>query len=298
VIASPLPPLIHRYSFNETSGSTAHDSVGGADGTLNGTAAFDGGGRVALDGTSGTYVTLPANFLTGLSAVTIDAWFSLTVPNNNVHLFSMGNGNGSGSGGGYLRYNLYDSGNGHGGTNFFESLVSWSGNLLHGGAALPTNNTPVHVTLVYDPVGGVKSIYINGALSSTYSGPLAALSSYPQNVFALGRSPWSSDPNLKGTIDEFRIYSGVLTPPDITAAQTVGPDVLLTTNVSLAVSQGNGSLTLNWPVAGSGFTLVSSSTLGASAVWTPVNLTPSVIGGNNQVPVTTTNATRFFRLQR
>ena len=298
VVSSPLPPLIHRYGFNETSGSTAHDSVGGADGTLNGTAAFDGSGRVVLDGASGTYVTLPANLLTGFSAVTIDAWLSLTVPNNNVHLFYMGNGDGTGSGGSYLRYNLFDSGHGHGGTNFFETLISWSGNLLSGGAALPTNSTPVHVTLIYDPVGGVKSIYLNGALSSIYSGPLAALGSYPQNVFVLGRSPWSSDPNLKGTIDEFRIYSGVLTPPDITAAQTVGPNVLLTTNVSLAVSQGNGSFTLNWPVAGSGFTLVSSSTLGANAVWTPVNLTPSVIGGNNQVPVTMTNATLFFRLQR
>jgi alpha-L-fucosidase len=298
VIASPLPPLIHRYSFDEASGGTAHDSVGGADGTLNASATFDGGGRVVLDGTSGTYVTLPANLLAGLSTVTIDAWFSLTVPNNNVHLFSMGNGNGTGSGGSYLRYNLFDSGHGHGGTNFFESVISSSGNLLHGGAVLPTNNTPVHVTLVYDPVGGMKSIYLNGALSSTYSGPLAALSSYPQNFFALGRSPWNSDPNLKGTIDEFRIYSGVLTPPDIAAAQTVGPDVLLTTNVSLAVSQGNGSLTLNWPVAGSGFTLVSSSTLGTNAVWTPVNLTPSVIGGNNQVPVSMTNTTLFFRLQR
>lgn len=298
VIASPLPPLIHRYSFNESSGSTVLDSVGGANGTLNGTAAFDGGGRVVLDGASGTYVTLPANLLAGLSAVTIDAWLSFTVPNNNVHLFYMGSGDGNGSGGSYLRYNLFDSGHGHGGTNFFETLISWSGNLLHGGAVLPTNNTPVHVTLIYDPVGGVKSIYINGALSSIYSGAIAALGSYPQNVFVLGRSPWSSDPNLKGTIDEFRIYSGVLTPPDITAAQTVGPNILLTTNVSLAVSQDNGSLTLNWPVAGSGFTLVSSSILGANAVWTPVNLTPSVVGGNNQAPVTMTNATMFFRLQR
>jgi hypothetical protein len=140
-------------------------------------------------------------------------------------------------------------------------------------------------------------IYTNGVLKATLavSTPLTNVSS---NSASLGRSPWSSDPWLNGAIDEFRIYAGQLLPPDITAAQTVGPNVLLTTNVSLAVSQGNGSLALNWPVAGSGFTLVSSSTLGANAVWTPVNVTPSIIGVNNQVPVTMTNATLFFRLQR
>jgi hypothetical protein len=125
-----------------------------------------------------------------------------------------------------------------------------------------------------------------------------SLANVSLNAAALGRSPWSNDPWLNAAIDEFRIYAGQLLTADITAAQTVGPDVLLTSNVSLAVSQGNGSLMLNWPVAGSGFTLVSSSTLGANAVWTPVNLTPSIIGGNNQVPVSMTNATMFFWLQR
>ena len=31
-------------------------------------------GHVVLDGTSGTYVSLPGNFLAGLSNVTIEAW--------------------------------------------------------------------------------------------------------------------------------------------------------------------------------------------------------------------------------
>jgi len=38
--------------------------------------------------------------------------------------------------------------------------------------------------------------------------------------------------------------------------------------------------------------------LGSGAVWTPVNLTPSIIGTNNQVSITPTNTTLFFRLQR
>ena len=292
VVTSPLPALIHRYSFNETSGTTAHDSIGSANGTLRGGAAFDGSGHVVLNGTSGTYVSLPANLLAGLSNVTIEAWVTNAVSPDNVELFSFDDGLQDGVGGGYLRYVLHDSSNGR---NFLE--------LASGGGSPKITANPglggqyVHVICVYNPSAGVALIYTNGVLEASQA-VSTSLTNVSLNAAALGRSPWNGDPWLNGAIDEFRIYAGQLLPADIAAAQSIGPDVLLTSNVSLAVSQGSGSLTLNWPVAGSGFTLVSSSTLGANAVWTPVNLTPSIIGGNNQVPVTMTNATLFFRLQR
>jgi regulation of enolase protein 1 (concanavalin A-like superfamily) len=292
VVSSPLPALIHRYSFNETSGTTAHDSIGGANGTLKGSAAFDGSGHVVLNGTSGTYVSLPGNLLAGLSNVTIEAWVTNAVSPDNVALFSFDDGLQDGVGGGYLRYVLHDQSNGR---NFLE--------LASSGGSPKITATPglggqyVHVVCVYNPSAGVALLYTNGVLEASQA-VSTSLANVSLSAAALGRSPWSSDPWLNGAIDEFRIYAGQLLPADITAAQTVGPDVLLTSNVSLAVSQGNGLFTLNWPVAGSGFTLVSSSSLGAGAVWTPVNLTPSVIGGNNQVPVSMTNATTFFRLQR
>jgi hypothetical protein len=140
-------------------------------------------------------------------------------------------------------------------------------------------------------------IYTNGVLETSLavSTPLANVST---NSASLGRSPWSRDPWLAGSIDEFRIYAGVLLPSDLAAAQFVGPNVLLTTSVSLTSTISSGNLIMNWPVAGSGFTLVSSPTLGSGAVWTPVNLTPSIIGTNNQVSITPTNTTLFFRLQR
>jgi len=219
--------LVSRYSFTETTGTNAVDSVGGYTATLRGGTTFDGAGKVVLNGTN-SYVNLPAAQLNALTVMTIDTWFSFTVPNNNVCLFSVDNGSGTGSGGSYLRYNVFDSNNGHGGTNYFEGIVGWGGNLLHGGSVLPTNNTQVHVTLIYDPVNGVKSIYVNGVLSSTYSGSLAALSSYPQNVFTLGRSPWanSGDPYLKGSINEFRVYSGVLSDSEIATNELAGPDTI------------------------------------------------------------------------
>jgi regulation of enolase protein 1 (concanavalin A-like superfamily) len=292
VASSPLPPLIHRYSFNETSGTTAHDSIGGANGTLKGSAAFNGSGQVVLNGTSGTYVSLPGNLLAGLSNVTIETWVTNAVLPDNVALFSFDDGLQDGVGGGYLRYVVHDSSNGR---NFLELASS-------GGSPKITANPGlggqyVHVVCVYNPSAGVALIYTNGVLEASQA-ISTSLTNVSLNAAALGRSPWNSDPWLAGGIDEVRIYAGALQPADIAAAQIAGPNVLLTTNVSMAVSPGSGSLLLDWPVAGSGFTLVSSPALGSAAVWTPINVTPSVNGSNNQVPITPTHATMFFRLQR
>ena len=292
VISTPLPALIHRYSFNETSGTIAHDSVGGANGTLKGDATFDGSGHVVLDGTSGTYVSLPGNLLAGLSNVTIEAWVTNAVSPDNVALFSFDDGLQDGVGGGYLRDVLHDQSNGR---NFLE-LASGSGSPFVSGYP-GLGGQSVHVAYVYNPSTGVALIYTNGVLEVSQA-VSTALTNVSANAAALGRSPWNGDPWLAGAIDEFRIYSGQLLTSDIAAAQVVGPDVLLTTNVSLGISQGSGNLTFRWPVAGSGFVLESSPVLGSDAVWTQVNITPAIVGVNNQVTVITTNATMFFRLRR
>ena len=292
VSSSALPPLIHRYSFNESSGTIAHDSVGGANGTLNGGAIFDGSGHVVLNGTSGTYVSLPGNLLAGLSNVTLEAWVTNAVSPDNVALFSFDDGLQDGVGGGYLRYVLHDQSNGR---NFLELASSGGNSFVAGNPGL--GGQSVHVACVYTATNGMALIYTNGVLETSLavSTPLASVST---NSASLGRSPWSGDPWLAGSIDEFRIYAGAMLPSDLAVAQVVGPNVLLTTNVSLTSTMLGGNLIMNWPVAGSGFTLVSSPTLGSGAVWTPVNLTPSIIGTNNQVSVVPTNATLFFRLQR
>jgi alpha-L-fucosidase len=292
VISSPLPPLIHRYSFNETSGTVAHDSVGGADGTLNGSAAFDGNGHVVLNGTSGTYVSLPGNLLAGLSNVTIEAWVTNAVSPDNVELFSFDDGLQDGVGGGYLRYVLHNSSNGH---NALELASSGGSPLITASPGL--GGRYVHVVCVYNPSAGVALLYTNGVLEAGQA-VATSLTNVSLNAAALGRSPWSVDPWLNGAIDEFRIYAGVLQPADISSAQVIGPDVLLTTNVSLSAAPDNGALTFNWPVAASGFTLESSPELGGNAVWTPLAVVPLLNGSANQVTVPPTNSTMFFRLFR
>ena len=142
------------------------------------------------------------------------------------------------------------------------------------------------------------AIYTNGVLggvNTAITTPMTAVS----NVFSyIGRSLYSGDTYFDFSVDEFRIYNGVMQAADIAASQLAGPNVLLTTNVLLNGSTSGGQLTLNWPVAGSGFTLASSPALGRGAVWTPASVTPNIVGANYQLTITPTNGTLFFRLQR
>lgn len=76
--------LIHRYSFNETSGTTVEDLVGNADGTVKGNGAyFDGAGRLSLPGGTASdavpeaisgYVDLPNHIINVLNSVSIESW--------------------------------------------------------------------------------------------------------------------------------------------------------------------------------------------------------------------------------
>jgi hypothetical protein len=253
ITASASAALISRYSFDETSGTTVSDSVSSLNGTLQGAAAFDGSGSAVLDGTGGTYVGLNPASLSGLGAVTLDGWFTYTVGNNNVHLFSIDNGTGTGSGGSYLRLNVYDS---RETGPFVEGIVGWNGNKMVDDAVL-AQNQEIHVTVVYDGVNNYEAIYVNGALAVEFTGDttsVPALSSYPQDVFTLGRSPWvnSGDPMLVGSINEFRVFSGVLTANEIQNYDNWGPDNLTGTITDPNPSNGAENVplaqTLSWTV--------------------------------------------------
>src|SRR5262245_26248070 len=78
------PTLVHRYSFNDTAGSTNFvDSVGGPNwaGQLQGNAALDGS-MLQLDGL-GSFATVPASIVHTYTQVTIEFWASFG-PDNPV----------------------------------------------------------------------------------------------------------------------------------------------------------------------------------------------------------------------
>jgi hypothetical protein len=331
-----VPNLVHEYKFNETSGTTAADSVGSANGTLNGDAAFSGAGELVLSGNQGSSVTLPAGILGGFDEVTIETWatFPSTI-NHFANLFAFGRTDSTafdpsiGDGLNYITFSP-NAGGTTAQANFGQGVPGFNGERDAVMQGVLDNQSNVHIVVVYHPSAGYEAFYTNGVLAATISmfniliDPVAlqspaftnhsiltyqlandplndGLGADPQNY--IGQSLYVGDPGLLANIAEFRIYKGSLTPAQIAADHALGPNQLIgtSTSVSLSASVNSGNVILTWPTTSALVTLLSSPTLGTGAVWTPVstaNGALAVVGGNYQVSVPDTGSAQFFRLQQ
>ena len=231
--------------------------------------------------------------MTNLTAVTFETWLTNATSPDNVCQFEFSDG--GGTGGSYLRHVIHDQSNGR---NQFEMTAGGNSDLI-GNPGF--GGQYVHVVCVYDPTTLVQQVFTNGVLASSRTGvSIPSVNNLWALGGSLGRSPWWAygDPYLAGSINEFRIYAGRLLPDEVAAADVVGPNTVLTTNVSLRASASGGNATLSWPVAAPGFTLYSSPTLAPGAVWTLVTNGVSIVGHNYLVTVQQSGGTKFFRLKR
>jgi len=85
-----------------------------------------------------------------------------------------------------------------------------------------------------------------------------------------------------------------LTAAQIAADYQLGPNQL--PRPALNVVATGRSLAISWPDTFPGYTVQSSPTLGAGAVWTPVSAPPVLAGGVYKVTLSATNPAGFFRL--
>jgi hypothetical protein len=302
-ITSAPVNLIHRYSFSETSGTDASDSIGGPayDGTLNPGASFVGG-QVVLDGVSG-YVQLPPGILTNMSAVTIETWasFGATIPNWGV-LFTFGDtDSGTGNGMNYIScqphtgFGTTQIGISDADPGFNHELDAVFNGVLDG-------QTNVHIVAVYYPAASYTALYTNGtlvALNSSITISLAAAFATGDPLNYIGHSLYSADPYFSASVDEFRIYNGPLQAPAIKADAALGPNQLIgtATNISLTAAMSGGNVVLSWPTTSALVNVQTSSALGNGAVWTTANGTLTVSGGNYYMTIPAGTGAQFFRLQ-
>jgi hypothetical protein len=332
-VAPVVPNLVHRYSFTNATATAAIDSIGGANGTLNGTATFNASGQLALDGSVGSSVTLPAGILSNLDEVTIETW--ATFPgaiNPYANLFAFGGTDttafdpNNGSGYNYVNFSPHTGGLTAQAT-FGQGLPGNSGERDAVVNAVLDNQTNIQVVAVYHPLAGYEAVYTNGVLAVTQSmfndliDPVAfqgptyknhSILTYqlandplnyglgPDPLNYIGQSLYTGDPGLLANIQEFRIYSTALTPAQIAADYVLGPTQVLgtSTHVKLSASHTSSSTVLKWPTTSALVTVLTSSTLGAGAVWTPVNVPLSTDGsGNYQITVPNAGTAQFFRLQ-
>lgn len=281
-IAWAQPMLAHRYSFT----SDASDSIGGAHGKLLGSAVITNGALV-LDGTSGDYLDLPGGLISGSSAVTVEFWATFGVNADWVRVFDFGNISGS-SGVQYFFYSPHTSLGG-------QRMEMRTNVTLTMDIPGTLDNRTMHVVCIVDPPNNYAAVYTNGVLEQAMTASWPKLAAVNQSWSYLGRSLFSTDGWLNGSVDEFRIYDGRLTPEEIAVNDQYGPNALALP-VKLVSSNSPAGLNLSWSSYDAGFVPETTATLNGG--WNAVTSPPVLNGNDWQVTVPTTNAAQFYRLRR
>jgi len=238
--------LLHRYSFV----SDATDSVGGANGTNvppNGGAAATITNGLSLPGNQNGgfgysgYVALPSGILTNTTSLTIDCWVTQTQGNGWAELWDFGN-NGS------QNFGLipYPQNNG---THMEVAFTPNGSELdLQSAVAFP-NGSEQYVCLTYNNYTLAGNLYTNGSLVASRSFPNTTYC--PGTIGGPGGTTENSlgndvygDWQFSGTIYEFRIWNGALTPVYAAVSAAAGPSVVVTnlTPLSLNVTVTNTSM--------------------------------------------------------
>ncbi len=284
-LAWAQPSLAHRYSFNFVSNNLVWDSIGYAHGTLMGGAVITNGALV-LNGTSGTFANLPGGLVSGSAAVTVEFWATFGANNNWARVFDFGNIiNGSGA-----NYFFFSPHNGASGQTMEIKTSSTTTFTIPG----TLDNRTVHVVCIADRANNYLAVYTNGVLEASLTASPPALTGVNGAWSFLGRSLFSTDAYLTATIDEFRIYDGRLTPPEIATDFQFGPDNLALP-VALTQTNSPANLALSWPSWAVGFAPLGSADLLA---WTTNNFSPALANDRWTLLISKTNTASFYRLKR
>ncbi len=220
--ASLKTALLHRYSFSDTS-AMALDSVSAAHGALVGT-MLDGSGSLKLNG-NGQYADLPNGILSALENATFEAWVTIN-PGNGLYarILDLGSSTEPEGGRGQGKSFLFLTP----GTGDDDMMrVAYS---LNGGAGEIVIDTPyiaanleTHVAVVFDDDADEMRLFRDGALKGmvTLTGKLGMIEDVNN---WLGRSQFSFDADLNGSIHEFRIYGAALSSAELVLSAMLGPD--------------------------------------------------------------------------
>jgi len=224
VSATPVLAAFSYWPFDETSGTTATDVWNGHIGTLASGGSWTTGvynNGLHLNGTSTGYATLGSGLVSSLNDFTIATWVKLDTAMNWARVFDFGTGTSNymflspkNGATGYLRYAITTSGS----TN--EQQINTTTTIASG--------TWAHIAVTLQ--GTVGILYVNGievGRNSSMALKPSSLGSTTLNY--IGRSQFSGDPKLTGTLDDFRIYSRALSSAEIgRLTNTSGPAPILT----------------------------------------------------------------------
>jgi len=273
------PFLVHRWSFDDGT-----DSVSGSNATLFGSASYSGGQLVLLDGghfASYANVNIGPTFASSPS-LTFEGWYVDNAAANwaKVWMFGLSTAN-------YIDYTPHRGDANHQASMSFDPL----------GAEVNTANLPFeppvltpsqlyHVVAAYDSVANKMNLYLDGVLVATNNMAGTDLTLIQADQGYIGASLFN-DPDVSGSIDELRVWRGVLSAAQVAATHFAGASSVPNFNLTLSAQLSGGNLIVTWP---SGTLLQAPSVTGP---WTPVSgaTPPSYSTPISGAPM------KFFRVQ-
>ncbi len=229
--------LVHRYSFNTA--ASANDSLGTANGTINGTATV-ANGVLTTTGAAGqtNNVALPTTVGAGITGdFSIEDFVTIpTNPGNFSSLFSLSSAQSPGSATtGFLLLNPSRPAANNDMTVDFDQGAAGEVDIASA-APFPFGTTEHDVAVTYVAATNIATLYLDGAVVGTGSvaGALATglasfnLSAVSNGAFdGIAGNPPYNDPGIAGTTDDFRIYNSALTAGQVGADFTAGPNATI-----------------------------------------------------------------------
>jgi hypothetical protein len=239
---STFAAIVNRYSFTGDFAASAIDSVGGKDGILEGNASISGN-QLVLDGVD-DWVSLPSDVLSTYTSASIEAWFTLDTVSTWARLFDFGET--SGSSGIYYWFYAPSSGGDS------RLVISTTGGEQITSTTILSTATTYHIVCVYDADASQMRLYQNGSLAASTSVTMLLSDVHRVNAY-IGKSNYTWDPDLDGSIDEFRIHDSAMTDAQVAVSYAAGPNTIAGSYIAPTnPSPANGSpsqatsLTLSW----------------------------------------------------
>jgi len=266
--------LIHRWGFNEGSGTTLSDSVGNADGQIvvaNVPDYIRGSNYVRLPGggwSTADYMQMPSGLISGLTNVTIEVWATPNAAQNWSRIFDFGSATGG---------NAANAAN-----DFYLSFCRGTSlnvqRMEHDPApqwridtSVPTTTSnQYHYVATWSRTGGAggggrAAWYRDGVLIGSTNTGSRYVANVDDTVLWLGRSHFTADNTASADFNEVRIYDHAMSASEVYSSGLSGPDTVVTpptqaSGIMVATNAFAGSLTISWtPGTGSSGSIVVMS---------------------------------------
>lgn len=195
------------WKFNESSGTTAAESVGSYNATLKNGATFAAGkfgNAMSADGVDDTATVADAAALSLTSEMTLSAWVYLeAIPNASSYATVLHKGTTTTSRNYFLQVN---------GTNLSFGFYQGVATRRFSGGTISTTKRWYHVAATYVESSGSVCLYVDGVKVQAYTTSYVPVAN--TQALSIGSSPYGD--YLNGRIDDVRIYSRALSDAEIT----------------------------------------------------------------------------------